>query len=495
MYKKLATVFLLKSWIVISIICPVLADTSKQGDRRNNVDLIIGIIGISLTGAGLGWKLKKTQDKNQKLAEDLANNNRQITKLQETSEQKSDRVKELEQSLEKQQIKIAQQMKLEQQINQIQLRIKQLEDSQKQSQELLNSKNIEISKLQEQLKQQKSQLSQNKAALEQQLVDKDSQITLQTENLNNLQQLIGQTQLQLEQLEDSESTSQKALENKQLEITKLQEQLKQQESEFIQNRTELEEQLAEKNSHIITQNKNLENCQQQIYQIQSKIDRFEKVKASSKFTIQSVQLENEKQQQYEKLILFLSTGKWQKANRETANIFLRTMNQEKSLRLDLGAINNFPEAKFQEIDRLWRNYSQERFSFSIQLKIWEELGGISGVFENNLYQEWAKKVGWLNNGSWKVYSGLNTTDATVGQFPAISLFWSDWGSAWCAQETIALFSKIKPTESQENQSKAVDRETININNNIFENGKQDIQKGIQDIGKGLKKFGDSLRDF
>lgn len=54
-------------------------------------------------------------------------------------------------------------------------------------------------------------------------------------------------------------------------------------------------------------------------------------------------------------------------------------------------IDLFPAAKLFEIDRLWTRYSQERFGFSIQQKIWLELGGKLNNFDSEIYVKWVKQ--------------------------------------------------------------------------------------------------------
>lgn len=280
--KKLVTVFLLKCGILVGIILPVLADTSEQ-DRQSNINyaalLVISLIGVGVSTGGLAFQLKKAQSYRKKLAEELANSNLQITQLKTDYNKKDDRVKELKSLLEKQKMNVDRQMKLEQQlqqeINQIQLKIKQLEEADRTSQETLLSKEVEITTLAAQLKQQKSQFYQKAADIEKQLADKDSQLDLQNKSLENLQQIINQTQLKIEQLEESERNSQAAISNKKNEIAKLQEQLKQQESELSENIAKLEKELADRNSQFNLQSDKIKNAERQINYNQLKIKQLE----------------------------------------------------------------------------------------------------------------------------------------------------------------------------------------------------------------------------
>lgn len=149
-------------------------------------------------------------------------------------------------------------------------------------------------------------------------------------------------------------------------------------------------------------------------------------------------------EEFAKISILLEQEKWEEADRETAKkmseITAKEKGSEPNMLID---IDLFPAAKLIEIDRLWTHYSQERFGFSIQQKIWLELGGKLNNFDSEIYTIWVKKIGWEVNNYWKKYPELNfSSDAKLGHLPGVMLKWCDWGAAWCGMQTVKLFSKL-----------------------------------------------------
>ncbi|WP_425335064.1 GUN4 domain-containing protein [Nostoc punctiforme] len=79
-------------------------------------------------------------------------------------------------------------------------------------------------------------------------------------------------------------------------------------------------------------------------------------------------------------------------------------------------MDNFPCTDLRTIDQLWVKYSNGRFGFSVQKRIWESVG--------KDYEKFGDRVGWrkgmfLDLKDWKSYSGLTfTTDSLQGHLPA-----------------------------------------------------------------------------
>jgi hypothetical protein len=91
----------------------------------------------------------------------------------------------------------------------------------------------------------------------------------------------------------------------------------------------------------------------------------------------------------------LAAGKWQKANEETKTIILKICEREAK---DEGwlrdqDIKNLPCQDVRTIDRLWIDYSKNRFGFSIQNAIWKSVGGTknSGY---DIERRFGTEVGW-----------------------------------------------------------------------------------------------------
>ncbi|MBD2353207.1 GUN4 domain-containing protein [Tolypothrix sp. FACHB-123] len=129
-------------------------------------------------------------------------------------------------------------------------------------------------------------------------------------------------------------------------------------------------------------------------------------------------LNSERKVNYQRLSQLLAAGDWKAAERETVTLMLKLARREKAGWLDIEAINKFPYSDLCIIDQLWVKYSQGRFGFSVQKRIWESIGGKPDAD----YQTWGKfcdRIGWRVDNQWRFYSDLNFTDnAPEGHFPA-----------------------------------------------------------------------------
>ncbi|MGB3267266.1 MAG: GUN4 domain-containing protein, partial [Microcoleus sp.] len=87
----------------------------------------------------------------------------------------------------------------------------------------------------------------------------------------------------------------------------------------------------------------------------------------------------------------LAAGKWKEADQETIKVMLKAARREKEDYFDTGSIDNFACDDLRTIDQLWVKYSQGRFGFSVQKKIWLEVGGkVDWDTEKKL----GDRVGW-----------------------------------------------------------------------------------------------------
>lgn len=131
----------------------------------------------------------------------------------------------------------------------------------------------------------------------------------------------------------------------------------------------------------------------------------------------AVQLKSARGVDYTRLRDLLAAGKWQEADEETAKVMVKAAKREKEGWLDENSINNFPCDDLRTIDQLWVKYSHGRFGFSVQKKIWLEVGG-KVDFETE--RKLDDRVGW-----WKGYKDCNA--APVGYFPRqVEVFKDRW---------------------------------------------------------------------
>ncbi|MCT7975567.1 GUN4 domain-containing protein [Laspinema olomoucense] len=125
---------------------------------------------------------------------------------------------------------------------------------------------------------------------------------------------------------------------------------------------------------------------------------------------------------YQKLQQFLAAGKWREADAETKRVMLQVAGREEWL--DEDSINQFPCEDLRQIDGIWVQYSNGRFGFSVQKRIWQECGGKE---DYETACRVADRVGWTKEGSWIDYDECTfTSKAPPGHLPLRSLFsWDD----------------------------------------------------------------------
>ena len=129
---------------------------------------------------------------------------------------------------------------------------------------------------------------------------------------------------------------------------------------------------------------------------------------------------------YKKLQSLLMAQKWREADEETAKIILSLVNRTQEGFLNNESMEKIPQKDLGTIDRLWVKYSNERFGFSIQKRIWHTM--------NNNAGEFGERVGWRGSAglfggyfAWKSLSELiYSLDAPAGHLPCIlGRNWSD----------------------------------------------------------------------
>ena len=111
----------------------------------------------------------------------------------------------------------------------------------------------------------------------------------------------------------------------------------------------------------------------------------------------SVQLKSARGVDYTCLRDLLAARKWKEADEETLKVMLKAARQEKERYFTTESIENFPCDDLRTIDQLWVKYSQGHFGFSVQKKIWLEVGG-KADYETEC--KLGDRVGWRKGGSW-----------------------------------------------------------------------------------------------
>lgn len=116
---------------------------------------------------------------------------------------------------------------------------------------------------------------------------------------------------------------------------------------------------------------------------------------------------------YTRLRDLLAAGKWEQANEETLCVMLKAAGREQEGGLDTDSIKTFPCGDLRTIDRLWVRYSDGRFGFSVQKRIWESIGK-PGENDDQIDYNFAEGLGWFSGQNITISSSF---DAPLGHLP------------------------------------------------------------------------------
>jgi serine protease Do len=141
---------------------------------------------------------------------------------------------------------------------------------------------------------------------------------------------------------------------------------------------------------------------------------------------------------YTKLEQLLATGKWKEADEETYNKMLEVGGKQQQGHLIRGEliqikdIENFSCPDLRAMDRLWVKYSNGRFGFSVQKRIYQNLGGPK-EFNGQVLLVYYEAIGWKQKGEkgkWLLYSQITfNTHAPSGHLPVA------YGAPYCVAQT------------------------------------------------------------
>ncbi|PZV10469.1 MAG: hypothetical protein DCF22_16710 [Leptolyngbya sp.] len=106
-------------------------------------------------------------------------------------------------------------------------------------------------------------------------------------------------------------------------------------------------------------------------------------------------LSSEKGIEYRNLRDLLKAGKWKEADQETADRMCEAMGRQQEGWLRVQDVKAFPCIDLQTIERLWLKYSQGKFGFSVQRKVWQECGSPT---ETETWKIFCDQVGWRKDG-------------------------------------------------------------------------------------------------
>jgi len=93
----------------------------------------------------------------------------------------------------------------------------------------------------------------------------------------------------------------------------------------------------------------------------------------------------------------LSNQQWFEADKETVRLIAAIASVSDLEELSPRNIRGFPCGELQVIDQLWMTYSEGRFGFSVQVQIYQALGGTLETTigeDQKLVERWGAELGW-----------------------------------------------------------------------------------------------------
>ena len=122
---------------------------------------------------------------------------------------------------------------------------------------------------------------------------------------------------------------------------------------------------------------------------------------------------------YTRLRDLLKAGNWKDADYETYLVMLKVVGRESGDWIRDEELLNFPCTDLRTIDRLWVKYSNGRFGFSVQKKIYLEVGGKpDGKYYEEAWKKFGDRIGWRVKESWLSYTDVTfDTIAPLGHLP------------------------------------------------------------------------------
>jgi hypothetical protein len=144
----------------------------------------------------------------------------------------------------------------------------------------------------------------------------------------------------------------------------------------------------------------------------------------------------------------LMNKNWQAADEETGRIFLSIAKRQKKGWLRKNDIEQIPCTVIRAIDKLWADYSDRRFGFHTQKRIWQTVAEHRERFAIGDFIHFGDRVGWRAADKWlQTYDQfLFTVDAPEGHLPSLRmLVSSDDMHSWTIWKNTfeGLLSRIK----------------------------------------------------
>ncbi len=151
-----------------------------------------------------------------------------------------------------------------------------------------------------------------------------------------------------------------------------------------------------------------------------------KPKPTESPVVSEVELKSEKGVDYTKLRDLLNEKKWKEADQETSQVMLKAAERESQGWLSSEDIDNFPCEDLRTINQLWLHYSEGKFGFSVQKKIYKSLGGTRD-YNAKVWKNFYDRIGWTKRGLWADRITFNLESAPQAHLPVNLNFLEQWG--------------------------------------------------------------------
>ncbi|UUO17599.1 GUN4 domain-containing protein [Dolichospermum heterosporum] len=158
--------------------------------------------------------------------------------------------------------------------------------------------------------------------------------------------------------------------------------------------------------------------------------------------MRGVELKSAVGQDYTKLQDLLVAGNWKEADAETGRLMLAVAKREQEGWLDVESIDNLPCVDLRTIDQLWVKYSNGRFGFSVQKRIYQSLGG-TREYNYEIWEKFLDKVEWQKGKKTLYYKDITfDIKAPKAQIPIAFGLKTD-GLGYLGYSRGGLFSRVE----------------------------------------------------
>lgn len=146
-------------------------------------------------------------------------------------------------------------------------------------------------------------------------------------------------------------------------------------------------------------------------------------------------------QRYKKLQDLLAAGNFREADWETIRVIQAVTGEPNLEDITPDDMRQFPCSDLRVIDNLWKTHSQGKFGFSVQIKIYQDLGGsleTTIAQDRKMIERFGEQVGWRADEKWIKCDDLDyTLTAPLGCHPSR---W--WNSPFGSKMTNYFFNRL-----------------------------------------------------